>query len=763
MQGTNDGLWDWDFTTNEIYYSPRYKELLGYDDHEFPNIFENFAAHVHPDDVERIAQEGFANLERRTPYDIEHRLRTKTGEYRWFQSRGQGVWDDSGKLLRMVGVIRDITERKQMEEALRKAEERYRSIFENAAEGIFQSTPSGQVLAANPALAHMFGYDSPEEFRARVTDVRTQLYVDPERRVQLLERLKENDVVRGAEVQLYRKDGSVMWASLSMRAVCDLQGTLFCYEGVVEDISERKKAEEALRESEKRYRVLVEESPSLICTHDLDGMLLSVNPAAARVLGYQPKEMIGKNLLEFLAPSVRHLFAHYLERIQQNTVDSGVLRVMTKDGEERLLAYRNTRYEDAGQPPYVLGHAQDITERQTMEKMKDEFVSVVSHELRTPLTSIRGSLGLLATGALGSLSEKAQRMVDIAVTNTDRLIRLINDILDVERIKSGKVVMEKASCNAADLIAQATDVMRVMAEKAEVTLTVYPQSLFLWADPDRIIQTLTNLLSNAIKFSPPRATVWLTVERQGDQILFQVKDQGRGIPSDKLERVFERFQQVDTSDSREKGGSGLGLTICRSIVQQHGGRIWVESTVGEGSTFFFTLPALKSEQEPMLASPLSAQMVPVENGTVRKHGIPRQILIVEHNVDVARVLIDIFERYNMVTYYAQTGEAAVQCCELVTPDLIVLDPDLPELDGFAVVDRLRRDDRLRQTPLAVYSAKDLEETERQQLVLGETRFFTKGRVVPAEFERRIIEWLGQIFPSQEREQLYDTQQAHSHH
>jgi PAS domain S-box-containing protein len=242
----------------------------------------------------------------------------------------------------------------------------------------------------------------------------------------------------------------------------------------------------------------------------------------------------------------------------------------------------------------------DITERQIVERMKDEFISVVSHELRTPLTSIHGSLGILASGLLSTQPEKSQRLLEIAVDSTERLVRLINDILDVERIESGKVTMAKLSGNAADLMAQAADTMQAMADKAGVTLSVSTVSAQLWADPDRIIQTLTNLLSNGIKFSSRGDTVWLSAElspsSQSPTILFKVQDRGRGIPADKLETIFERFQQVDVSDSRNSEGTGLGLAICRSIVQQHGGRIWVESTLGEGSTFYFTLP-LEGEKQ----------------------------------------------------------------------------------------------------------------------------------------------------------------------
>jgi signal transduction histidine kinase len=231
----------------------------------------------------------------------------------------------------------------------------------------------------------------------------------------------------------------------------------------------------------------------------------------------------------------------------------------------------------------------DITERKRLE---NEFISLVSHELRTPLTSLLGSLDLLNAGRLGSLNEQGQQILSIAVTNTERLMRLINDILDIERMKSGKIALQKVKCNAASLLTQAVEAMQAMAEQAQVQLINQPLTVELWADPDRIVQTLTNLLSNAIKFSEPGSTVWIGNELTASEsrLLITVKDQGRGIPADKLQLIFERFQQVDVSDSRKKGGTGLGLAICRSIVEQHDGKIWVESTLGEGSTFYITLP-----------------------------------------------------------------------------------------------------------------------------------------------------------------------------
>ncbi|HUN79425.1 MAG TPA: HAMP domain-containing sensor histidine kinase, partial [Solirubrobacteraceae bacterium] len=228
------------------------------------------------------------------------------------------------------------------------------------------------------------------------------------------------------------------------------------------------------------------------------------------------------------------------------------------------------------------------------EKVKDEFLAIVGHELRTPLTSLRGSLGLLHGGVLGELPAEAVEMLSIAIANTDRLVRLVNDILDVERLSSGRIEIRLAPVPAARLVDDATRVVQASATLAEVELDSETADLTVSADGDRVVQALVNLLGNAIKFSPPGGAITTTVVADGDWALFSVEDHGRGIPAERQESVFERFRQVDASDAREKGGTGLGLPIARGIVEHHGGRMWAQSTPGQGSTFRFTLPLLAS-------------------------------------------------------------------------------------------------------------------------------------------------------------------------
>lgn len=238
----------------------------------------------------------------------------------------------------------------------------------------------------------------------------------------------------------------------------------------------------------------------------------------------------------------------------------------------------------------------ELTQRSALDSLKDEFVSTVSHELRTPLTSIRGALGLLSAGVAGSVDVKAQKLLGIALTNTERLIRLINDILDLERMDSGRSVLDVRRCSLPDLIYQATETMSAMADAASIRVTISPTasavlpSVFFDGDSDRILQVLTNLLSNAIKFSPAGSTVTINVETPPEALIFRIADQGRGIPEDQLETIFERFKQVEYSDSRHRGGTGLGLAICRSIVQQHGGTIWAQRNPVKGVSMCVRLP-----------------------------------------------------------------------------------------------------------------------------------------------------------------------------
>jgi PAS domain S-box-containing protein len=380
-------------------------------------------------------------------------------------------------------------------------------------------------------------------------------------------------------------------------------------------IEERQRAEASIERLRHQNEMILNSAGEGIYGIDAQGLITFVNSTAAKMLGYEADDLVEQwmhTCLHHTKPDgIPYLLADspIHTTLRQGTIAQreGDL-FQRRDGSTFPVEYVSSPIRECDRIVGAVIVFKDITERQMMEQMKDEFVSIVSHELRTPLTSIRSTLGLLSTGMLNDRPDKIQRMLEIAYSNTNRLVRLISDILDIERIKFGKVAMKKRCCNAAEIMVQSIDAMRAIAEREEITLSVTSISAQLWGDPDRLIQTLTNLLNNAIKFSPKGSTVWLTAEfadshrkrnrtrplNRGTYVRFCVRDQGIGIPEDKLEVIFDRFQQVDASNSRQQGGTGLGLAICRELVQQHHGQIWVESRLGEGSAFYFTIPVFSA-------------------------------------------------------------------------------------------------------------------------------------------------------------------------
>jgi signal transduction histidine kinase/CheY-like chemotaxis protein len=354
-------------------------------------------------------------------------------------------------------------------------------------------------------------------------------------------------------------------------------------------------------------------------------------------------------------------------------------------------------------------HTLQLSQRSELDTLKDEFISTVSHELRTPLTSIRGALGLLSSGIIGDVDAKALNLLRIAVTNTDRLIRLINDILDLERMESGRAPLQIRRCSLRDLAQQAIDTMTAMADASSVHLLLepstvaqaaYPEALFFDGDADRILQVLTNLLSNAIKFSPSASTVRIHTEATSDSILLKVVDEGRGIPTDKLDTIFDRFQQIEPSDARQKGGTGLGLAICRSIVQQHSGSIWAQRNLGLGTTLYVMLPRTSRAGDVVVPSSLPA----------RGEGA---ILVCDDDAGIRTVVSEHLTRQGYTVVEAVSGEQALVLAAEHHVEAILLDLYMPGLSGWETLQRLRNNPITANIPVVVLSV--LSSTLRPQL------------------------------------------------
>ncbi|MEK0194284.1 PAS domain S-box protein [Microcoleus anatoxicus] len=562
--------------------------------------------------------------------------------------------DGNRKSLVILG--RDITEHKQARDEL----VRLASIVESSDDGIIGKSPTGTIMSWNAGAENIYGYVATE-VKGQSIEI-LAIPSRPNEMSQILANIRAGATIDHYETLHLRKDGKEIDVSLTISPIKDTTGAVTGVSTIARDISDSKRVEKALEQLRHQNELILFSAGEGICGLNKEGKVTFVNPAAVRMAGCESKQLIDRPLYQSIHPrqedcpqAIDHNSSTQInaasnfptpttptaDRLLPNQTNSQIIATL-QDGEARRVTNEVFCRRDGTSFPveYVVAPMReqgkiigavvtfkDITDRLAVERMKDEFISVVSHELRTPMTSIHGALALLNSGVLDNEPEKAKRMRSIAVTNTERLVRLINDILDLERMESSYHKAVKQTCNVAELMLQAVEEMQGMADHAGVILSVVPVNAPLRAVPDRIIQTLTNLLSNAIKFSSEGATIWLSAQLQpnhdwenkaglksvssshcaiGDrhlpissqEILIAVKDRGRGIPADKLEMIFERFQQVDASDSRQKGGTGLGLAICRSIVQQHGGRIWVESILGEGSTFFLSFPVLTDAESP---------------------------------------------------------------------------------------------------------------------------------------------------------------------
>jgi PAS domain S-box-containing protein len=449
----------------------------------------------------------------------------------------------------------------------------------------------------------------------------------------------------------------------------------------------------AVQERDRFFDMSVE----LLCIAGVDGYFKQLNPAWTKVLGWSLEELKARPFAELVHPDDRTVTGGEQQRLR---VGGSVMdfenRYRTKDGSYRWLSWRATPAVDRG---LIYGVARDIHEQKRTEQLKNDFVSVVSHELRTPLTSIRGSLGLIAGGVTGELPEKARALVGIAVKNCERLVRLINDILDVEKIESGQVGFRLAPVELRAVAEQAVEGNRAYAEGYGVTLRLVEAAAGeeavarVWGDPDRLLQVITNLISNAVKFSPRGGEVEVAVTRGGGEVRVAVTDHGRGVSPEFHQRIFQKFAQADSSSTREKGGTGLGLSISRAIVERLQGRIGFTSDPRVATVFFFDLPewgALALESAP-------------------DAGEGPLILVCEDDRDVARLLSLMLERDG---YRADVAHDAAGVRRLLAERpaerpyaALTLDLRLPDEDGVALIRELRAREETRRLPIVVVSVR----------------------------------------------------------
>ena len=497
----------------------------------------------------------------------------------------------------------DVTEKRRKEKAQPSSEARYREVVENSLGIVFMCSMEGVLMSLNAFTAETLGYPAGSLVGRSVTELMDAGGVAGFR--DYLIALKEKGEWQGT-VHLRRSDGLYRRIALrSRRMGVGRERPFVVNHGV--DTTEQHEAEEALQMAARQRELILESADDGIYGIDLDGKLTFINDAGARALGYAPEELAGRDFHEV----VQHSHA---DGTPYSRATSPILEAMRRsepvrmrnevfwrrDGTAIPVEYSANPLMEYGRISGVVVAFQDVTERRRLERMKDEFISTVSHELRTPLTSLRASLGLVSSGALETRPKKQQQMLEMALASCDRLVKLVNDIVDFESVEHGQLELHPQTLDAGDLLRRAAEVARHEASAAGIAIEADTAPFAVYADDERALKVLSELLTNAIKFSEQGTTIRLSARRmdadaaggaEPGAICFMVEDQGHGIEAEKLDRIFDRFQQGDASDTRPLGGTGLGLALCRRIVEQHGGRIWAESEVGKGSRFLFTLPA----------------------------------------------------------------------------------------------------------------------------------------------------------------------------
>ena len=749
----------------------------------------------------------------------------------------------------LIELERSVGSHQRAEEALRQAEEKYRSIFENVMEGIFQTTPDGHYLSANPMLARIYGYDSPEELIAAVSDIEHQIYVQPGRREEFIRLIQQNGIVSKFESQVYRRDRRVIWISENARVVRDGAGRVRYFEGTVEDITERKRAEQAVQDSEVLYHSLVESLPQNIFRKDRAGRFTFGNARFCTELRRPLEEIIGKTDFDFFprelaekyqrddhrametgAPfetveehhtpdrgktyvqvvktplydalgnviGVQGMFWDVTERKKMEEAlayERDLLRALLdnipdniyfKDAQSRFTKvgqalcrkfglhdpeeavgktdfdfftaeHARAAYEDeqfillTGQPIIgrteketwhdgrvtwglttkmplrdrdgkiigTFGVTKDITEIKETERelakardaavesarLKSEFLANMSHEIRTPMNGIIGMTGLLMDS---DLSDEQRDFAQTIRSSADALLTIINDILDFSKIEAGKLSIETINFDLRDIIESTVELLAERAEAKGIELASWVLDdvpRHLRGDPGRLRQVLTNLLGNAIKFTERgEVLVRVTKDQENDErvvIRCSVTDTGIGVPVEAQKKLFQAFTQADGSLTRRYGGTGLGLAISKQLVELMGGQIGMESTPGQGSTFWFTVPMEK--QPPSTAFFFKRPRGNLEN---------LRVLIVDDNATNRQILQHQTGSWKMRSAAVAGGTEALDLLRAAATsgdpfNLVILDLQMPEMDGLTLAQTIRADPLIQKTHLVMLTSLGL--------------------------------------------------------
>ncbi|WP_431095379.1 PAS domain S-box protein [Polaromonas aquatica] len=673
-------------------------QMLGYSEAEM--LSRTIHDLTHPDDIAwDLEQRRRALAGEIESFHVEKRYIHKSGRIVWGYMSCSLVRDADRKPLQFIAQIQDITERKETEQVLRESEERFRALTALSSDWFWEQDENfrfvevpGEVPSATGITKSAHG-KTPWEL--------DYINIEAAALAKYKATIARHEVFRDLESTRLDSKGRLHYFSISGVPKFDANGKFTGYRGTGRDTTEMRRVTEALRTSEAQLREITDTVPAWITYADANQQLRFHNRAYEEVFGLTNEQLEGKTIREILGDEMYAVVKPRVDEVLQGyPVVYERAQKTARGGMRDYVVNYFPRYGDGPDEGKVIGFytlANDVTELKRIDRMKSEFVSTVSHELRTPLTSIRGSLGLISGGVAGQLPDTVKTLVGIAKTNCERLIRLINDILDIEKIESGKMTLDFQVVELEPLLAQALAANEGYgaAKNVHLRLDFPDEELQVRVDSDRLTQVVTNLLSNAMKFSPEGGTVDIQVSRSDAGIRVEVRDHGPGIPEEFRNRIFQKFSQADSSDTRQKGGTGLGLNISRAIIERLGGSIGFHTEAGAGTTFFFELP--EWVDSPVRTSGFSAL---VEQR--------QRVLICEDDKDISRLISMMLDKGGFDTETVFTAKQAMAELARKRYAAVTIDLKLPDQDGIALIRALRAQLHTRDVPIVVVSASAAE-------------------------------------------------------